>query len=167
MATAVPDIGPLVSIVGAVGFSLLGIMVPCIMETVWYWDQTEEEDEDDGESNAGQDSSGDGQATAVSLDCDCSKTPSTANSNGEVATTGVLSPEPSIATPFGKTPMMTASIKNKMSVGRRQRLIRRLIRHVKNFALFLLGVSALVGGAYYNIIEMVALAKDKPISSEA
>lgn len=42
MATALPDIGILVSLVGSIGFSVLGLIIPVIMETIWYWDPKDE-----------------------------------------------------------------------------------------------------------------------------
>lgn len=53
IATAIPDIGPLVSLVGSIGFSVLGLLVPIIMETVWYWYPKEDggDDDDDDEDN--------------------------------------------------------------------------------------------------------------------
>lgn len=44
VATVVPDVGPMISLVGAVGFSVLGIIIPAAMETAWYWDPKTEND---------------------------------------------------------------------------------------------------------------------------
>ncbi|XP_060858812.1 proton-coupled amino acid transporter-like protein pathetic [Metopolophium dirhodum] len=44
VATVVPDVGPMISLVGSVGFSVLGLLVPAALETVWYWELTNEED---------------------------------------------------------------------------------------------------------------------------
>lgn len=44
VATVVPDVGPMISLVGAVGFSVLGIIIPAAMETAWYWDPKSEND---------------------------------------------------------------------------------------------------------------------------
>ncbi|XP_060845019.1 proton-coupled amino acid transporter-like protein CG1139 [Rhopalosiphum padi] len=99
VAVAVPDIGPLVSLVGSVGFSLLGLVVPVAMETVWYWS-----DEDD--------------------DCD-----------GGTATTAARCEPPA-----------------------RGNLCRRIMRHVKNLVLLVFASLALVGGAFYNIRDIVARA---------
>lgn len=37
VAVAVPNLDPIISLVGAVFFSVLGILVPAIIETVYYW----------------------------------------------------------------------------------------------------------------------------------
>ncbi|XP_050425986.1 proton-coupled amino acid transporter-like protein CG1139 [Adelges cooleyi] len=43
MATVIPDIGPLVSLVGSIGFSVLGLTVPVCMETVWLYYEGEDQ----------------------------------------------------------------------------------------------------------------------------
>lgn len=103
VATAVPDIGPLVSLVGSVGFSILGILVPIIMETVWYWYPKEDggDDSDDGDGDY-----------AV---------------NKPTAATG----------------------------RNRCQRFRWIVRHVKNAFLLILGLFALIGGAYYNVRDIV------------
>ncbi|XP_025207523.1 proton-coupled amino acid transporter-like protein pathetic [Melanaphis sacchari] len=47
IATAVPDVGPMISLVGSVGFSVLGLIVPAALETVWYWNPESEDDYED------------------------------------------------------------------------------------------------------------------------
>lgn len=37
VAVAVPNLDPIISLVGAVFFSVLGILVPAVIETVYYW----------------------------------------------------------------------------------------------------------------------------------
>lgn len=37
IGVAVPNLDPIISLVGAVFFSVLGILVPAIIETVYYW----------------------------------------------------------------------------------------------------------------------------------
>lgn len=44
IATVVPDVGPMISLVGSVGFSVLGLIVPAVLETVWYWNPKSEDD---------------------------------------------------------------------------------------------------------------------------
>lgn len=44
IATVVPDVGPMISLVGSVGFSVLGLIVPVALETVWYWNPESEDD---------------------------------------------------------------------------------------------------------------------------
>lgn len=47
VATVVPNVGPMISLVGSVGFSVLGLVVPVALETVWYWDPKSEDDFED------------------------------------------------------------------------------------------------------------------------
>ncbi|CAH1732869.1 proton-coupled amino acid transporter-like protein CG1139 [Aphis gossypii] len=103
VAVIVPDIGPLVSLVGSVGFSLLGLIIPVAMETVWFW----------------YDEDGDGQEQDS---CD------------------------------GTTP------KTNHESWVRGNMWRRIVRHVKNAILLLFATLALVGGAFYNIRDIVARA---------
>jgi len=125
VAVAVPDIGPLVSLVGSVGFSLLGLVVPVFMETVWYWS----EEDDDGQEQDCWD------GTTVTA------TGTTAAVDGGSATPA--------AAAAGGVERWSSS---------RGGGFRRAIRHVKNLILLLLGLLALVGGAFYNIRDIVARA---------
>lgn len=38
IATAVPNLSPVISLVGAIGFATLGVTIPAVLETVLYWD---------------------------------------------------------------------------------------------------------------------------------
>ena len=38
VTTVVPDVGPMISLVGSVGFSVLGLQENAVLETAWYWD---------------------------------------------------------------------------------------------------------------------------------
>lgn len=38
LAAAVPNLGPFISLIGAVCLSTLGLMFPAIIETITYWD---------------------------------------------------------------------------------------------------------------------------------
>lgn len=122
---AVPDIGPLISLVGSVGFSVLGLIIPVFMETVWYWYPTED---DDGPGQDGWDGvppvNGVGVATVV-------------------------------AVAGGVTANDTDQKKNTKS-GRR--VFGRTVRHIKNIILLILASFALVGGAIYNILDIIALS---------
>jgi len=110
VATAVPDIGPLVSLVGSVGFSVLGLLMPVAMEIVWYWYPKEHGGDDDDNHDDHVDR---GQANGA------------------------------------KKPTATA-------VGHdRSRRVRRIVRHVKNAVLLTLALSTLIGGAFYNVRDIV------------
>lgn len=125
VAVAVPDIGPLVSLVGSVGFSLLGLVIPVVMETVWYWS---EEDDDSQEQDCWD-------GTTVT----------------DTSTTAAVGGRP-------PTPVAVAAGGAERRSSSRGGGCRRVIRHVKNLILLLLGLLALVGGAFYNIRDIVARA---------
>lgn len=130
VAIAVPDIGPLISLVGSVGFSMLGLIIPVFMETVWNWypmDDDDEHEQDDWDSVL----------------------PST---NGVAAVTATVVPN-------GVTVnnAVDEKKKNEKKISGR-RVIGRSLRHIKNIVLFLLAMFALIGGAYYNILDIVARA---------
>ncbi|VVC38476.1 Amino acid transporter, transmembrane domain [Cinara cedri] len=63
IATAVPDIGPLISLVGSVGLSILGLILPVLMETVWYW--SPDHGYDDEEKQGRSETLDDGSATSA------------------------------------------------------------------------------------------------------
>lgn len=131
VAVAVPDIGPLVSLVGSVGFSLLGLVVPVIMETVWYWS---EEDEDNGQEQ----------------DCLEGNTVTTSETTvTDVGTTAAVDGRPA-------TTVAVAADGSERRPSSRGRGCRRAIRHLKNLILLLLSLLALVGGAFYNIRDIMA-----------
>lgn len=139
-----PDIGPLVSLVGSVGFSLLGLIIPCIMETVWYWYPKDDEDEEEDQERS--------HDFRVAVVAPVSGTSPAAN--------GVDKTVSAVAAAVEETPETTNTGKSKETAGRRCQSIKKVIRHVKNFLLFLLGLCALFGGAFYNVRDIVALAFD-------
>lgn len=125
VATAMPDIGPLVSLVGSVGFSILGVIVPVLMETVWYWypDYGNEDEEKQDQKDI------------------C----------GSVVVASTISPCGKLKVPVVMA-NTTAGDTKKMN---RRRYFRTAVRNVKNVFLLILSVFALVGGAYYNIHDIV------------
>ncbi|XP_025419886.1 proton-coupled amino acid transporter-like protein CG1139 [Sipha flava] len=132
VATAVPDIGPLVSLVGSVGFSVLGLIVPVAMETVWYYYPKEnggDEDHDDGDGDHDQRGSG--------------------RSNGSRAVTAVS------ATVECAVAAAVATTAEKRTPADRRRSFRRIVRYTKNVVILILALSALVGGAFYNVRDIV------------
>ncbi|XP_060859005.1 proton-coupled amino acid transporter-like protein CG1139 [Metopolophium dirhodum] len=133
VAVAVPDIGPLVSLVGSVGFSLLGLVVPVIMETIWYWS---EEDDDDNQEQDCWDGT-----TVTTLEPSVTDAGTTSAVDGGPATTSA-----------------GAAGDGEHKPSSRGGGCRRAIRHLKNLILLLLGLLALVGGAFYNIRDIVARA---------
>jgi len=136
VAVAVPDIGPLVSLVGSVGFSLLGLVVPVIMETVWYW--SEEDDDENQEQDCWDGTTVTTSVTSVTSVTDAG---TTATVDGGPATT-----------------VAVAADDGERKPSSRGRGYSRVIRHLKNLILLMLGLLALVGGAFYNIRDIVARA---------
>ncbi|XP_029344427.1 proton-coupled amino acid transporter-like protein pathetic [Acyrthosiphon pisum] len=116
VATIVPDVGPMISLVGSVGFSVLGLLVPAALETVWYWDVRSEEDY--SELDVDLEFDGIGLASAAAL--------TSRDDNLKMRKIGA----------------------------------RRTLRHIKNFIYVILALSALAGGAFYNLREMFALVPD-------
>lgn len=123
VAIAVPDIGPLVSLVGSVGFSTLGVIIPVFMDTVWHWYPSGDDDaepEYDGPEVVHRSANGFGAARA------------TAATNGGRATAA--------------------------DGGGGFRDFGRNVRHIKNAVLLVLALVTVVGGAYFNILDIVNMA---------
>lgn len=139
MATAVPDIGPLVSFVGGVGFSILGLIVPIIMEVVWYWYPNEDGGDDD--ENDYQECWDDVVVVAAK------------NVNGDTVTTMVE----------GTT--STGDYNNIKSINHR-RVFYRILRYFKTVGILLMGGIALIGGGYYNVCEIINLSYGRSSESE-
>jgi len=117
VAVAVPDIGPLVSLVGSVGFSLLGLIVPVIMETVWYWS---DEDEDDVQEQ------------------DCWDGTTVTASATTVTTSEKTVTDPGTTTEVDDGPATTAVVAaggGERRLSSRDGGYRRAIRHLKNLIL--------------------------------
>lgn len=127
IATAVPDIGPLVSLVGSIGFSILGLIVPVLMETVWYW-YPEHGDEDEDEQDV----------------CGSTAVAPTNGACGEPKGPAVTAVSLAIATAADETKKTN-----------RRRCFRNAVRHFKNVFLLALSVFALIGGTYYNVYDIV------------
>lgn len=134
MATAVPDIGPLVSLVGSIGFSVLGLIVPVVMETVWYYYPKDNDDDDDDDRDD---------------DLPGSRWGGTAAVNGSGGVTAVSATVESIAVP------VTVATDKKKKPTKYCYTFRRIVRHIKNVVILLLAICALVGGAFYNIRDII------------
>lgn len=119
IASIVPDIGPLISLVGSVGFSVLGLAVPVFMETVWHWYP-------DNEESYGPNAN---ETTVEEGRCENSDDASSAK----------------------------AVVDGQMSRGLR---IRRFARHSKNLMLIALSIYATVGGAYFNVRDIIDRASN-------
>lgn len=146
VAMALPDIGPLVSLVGSVGFSILGLIVPICLEIVWYWYPKEHENDE--------------ECWNVTI--------GTENGNGVDATVSVdeeaLKPE-TVQVGYETWPEATGG--NKKTVSRNWRTtIWRVVRHIKNFIFFVLAMISLAGGTYFNIREMMTQITDFDTQSD-
>jgi hypothetical protein len=109
IASIVPDIGPLISLVGSVGFSFLGVLLPASMDMVWNWypeDHYEEYEEPDPEND---------NKITIAIDENITR--------AQVRT---------------------------------YRRFFRIMKLIKNTILFILGIFALIGGAYYNLTDIIA-----------
>lgn len=137
MATVVPDIGPLVSLVGSVGFSMLGLIVPVIMETVWYWHPND--DDGDGEEQ------------------DCRIDDIIVAENSDRTTNG-----------GGGTAITASGVKKMPSKMINRRFVRRTVRHIKNIIVIAIALCAMVGGAFFNIRDILTQKSgdDTPPSSD-
>lgn len=129
IAAAIPDIGPLVSLVGSIGFSILGVIVPVLMETVWYW-FPKHEDEDDEEQD----------------ECDSMAAAPANGACGEL--------KGPVKTAAVSLAITTAADETKKA--KRRRFFRCTVRHVKNIFLLALAIFALIGGTYYNVCDIIS-----------
>ncbi|CAI6357784.1 unnamed protein product [Macrosiphum euphorbiae] len=118
VATVVPDVGPMISLVGSVGFSVLGLLIPAALETVWYWDLQSEDDSFEELADADVELNQIGLASSTAL---------------------------------------TSRVDNWKE---RKIAVKRKLRHIKNVIYVILGLSALGGGAFYNLKEMFTPAPD-------
>lgn len=145
MATIEPRIEPLISLVGAVGFSILGLIVPILMETVWYWYPVEEE------NNVNNDlhnltAAETKEPTDAMLGCFDINAPTNgvglwsiwaAIRGGSTVTTGTRSAV------MAKT---TSTWKH----------VKRIVRCTKNGMVLALAMFALVGGSWFNIQQIAS-----------
>lgn len=51
IATLVPDLAPFISLIGAVFYSILGLLCPAVIHLAVYWHQNAEADDDDSEDD--------------------------------------------------------------------------------------------------------------------
>lgn len=126
VATAVPDIGPLVSLVGSVGFSMLGLIIPVAMEIVWNWYPREDDGDAGPEVVRRGAANGAGAAAESATNADGRK----GHGDGDGDDTA----------------------------GRRRCGYARVLRNAKNAGLLVLAVCSLVGGAYFNVVDIIDLA---------
>lgn len=145
---ALPNIGPLVSLVGSVGFSILGLVVPICLEVVWHWYPKENEDEDDDEcwdaTSAAE--NGVGGGTVASVDGEASK---------------AEAPKAEAAQVVGCETRPEATEGNEKTPSRHRRTaILRVVRHIKNIFFFSLAMASLAGGTYFNIREIMTLTME-------
>jgi len=117
VATVVPDVGPMISLVGSVGFSVLGLLIPTALETVWYWDLSEDDSYEE-----------------------------LADADVELNRIGLAS-----------STALTSRVDNWKG---RKIAVKRKLRHIKNVFYVILALSALAGGAFYNLKEMFTPAPD-------
>lgn len=115
------------------------------METVWYYYPKDDDDDDDG-----GDGDGDGDHERPET-----RWGGVAVNGSSGVTTNTVSATVANTTVPGVT-ASAAGEKEKRTNHRRT--IRRIVRHVKNLVLLVLAMFALIGGAYYNIRDIVQQA---------
>lgn len=140
MATVVPDIGPLVSFVGCVGFSILGLIVPVIMEIVWYWYPKDDGGDDDDDENDHPEHWVGGTVPVTGKNDD--------------STAVVVMAVAAAADITAATTTATGENNGKKQINRR-RVAYRIARYIKSAAVLAIAVLALFGGGYYNICDIV------------
>lgn len=126
IAALVPDLAPFISLIGAVFFSILGLMCPAVIHLATFWNHNDEDgdDADDWDSEE-DDSSLDGDYYAVSDDAGLGR--------------GARRP-----------PQMRRS-----SVRRRKKGMSRTAV-AKDVAIVLIALIALVSGTYASLVDIVA-----------
>lgn len=70
IAALVPDLAPFISLIGAVFFSILGLMCPAVIHLFAFWEHGDEDDEDNEDTDSEDDLDFDGDYYAVSEDAD-------------------------------------------------------------------------------------------------
>lgn len=70
IAALVPDLAPFISLIGAVFFSILGLMCPAVIHLFAFWERNDENGEDYDESDTEDDLDFDGDYYAVDDDTD-------------------------------------------------------------------------------------------------
>lgn len=70
IAALVPDLAPFISLIGAVFFSILGLMCPAVIHLFAFWEHDDEDGEDNGDTDSEDDLDCDGDYYAVSDDAD-------------------------------------------------------------------------------------------------
>lgn len=133
MATIEPRIEPLISLVGSVGFSILGMIVPMLMETVWYWHPHGEDDDNQNEPAPLMDTVD--PVDTIQLECFDVNAPTNRVENRRYIT--------------GTRPAVIAKRSPNW------RAFKRFVRHAKNIVIFGLAVFALIGGAWFNVNQIV------------
>lgn len=157
MATIEPRIEPLISLVGSVGFSILGLIMPVLMETIWYW--YPEDDEDDDVNNGQNDQvNAEEFGNPPNADIGCW------NINAPLYSIGMSSLWATVSgIAVVTTGTRTGVVVNNSSKGKS---VKRFVRHSKNVVILALAVFALIGGTVYNVQQIlngISNGNTKPI----
>lgn len=125
IAALVPDLAPFISLIGAVFFSILGLMCPAVIHLVAFWDNDDENGMESGDSDSEDEMDFDGDYYVVGDDAD-----------------------------LGGVPRQPRRRNSGRSVRRRKGMSRMAI--VKDVAIILIAVIALVSGTYASLVDIVA-----------
>lgn len=128
IAALVPDLAPFISLIGAVFFSILGLMCPAIIHLVVFWEHSEEECNDSEDSDSEDDLDYEGDYYGVDDDTDLQDS----GANGQ----------PQGPRNAGR------------SAGRKKGMTRWAA--VKDVAIIAIALIALVSGTYASLVDIVA-----------
>lgn len=144
-----PEIGPLVSLVGSAGFSVLGLLIPVVMETIWYWDKKSDYNDD-----------------YYNNDCDAVDNIEE-QENIAMGCFNIAVPSYSIGMTMmwavvGGVSVMATNTRSGITTrtASKARALKRAVRHVKNVIIVVLAVFALIGGIVNSVQQIGANASD-------
>lgn len=127
IAALVPDLAPFISLIGAVFFSILGLMCPAVIHLVAFWEHNEEDGDESDDSESEDDLDYEGDYYGVDEDADLD-----GGANGQ---------------PQGQR---TAG----RSAGRKKGLTHWAA--AKDVAIIVIALIALVSGTYASLVDIVA-----------
>lgn len=127
IAALVPDLAPFISLIGAVFFSILGLMCPAVIHLVAYWEHGEEDADDSDDSDSEDDVDFEGDYCGVDDDTDLD-----GGANGQQCGQG----------------------NGGRSAGRKKGMGRWAV--AKDVAIILIALIALVSGTYASLVDIIA-----------
>lgn len=126
IAALVPDLAPFISLIGAVFFSILGLMCPAVIHLATFWNHNDDEDGDEDDWDSGDESSFDGDYYAVADDAGLG----------------------------GRGARRPPQMRRGSAARRRKGMSRAAV--AKDVAIVLIALIALVSGTYASLVDIVA-----------